>query len=87
MSLRDANVTYTNSTDRPIMVNIAVGNTPSTRYFIEVNGVNVAQTSVDVLQNISFIVQIGGTYKYANPSVSSSNGEIRIWSELTSSTT
>lgn len=87
MSLRDANVTYTNSTDRPIMVNIAVGNTPSTRYFIEVNGVNIAQTSVDVLQNISFIVQIGGTYKYANPSISSSNGEIRIWAELTSSTT
>lgn len=87
MSLRDANVTYTNSTDRPIMVNIAVGNTPSTRYFIEVNGVNVAQTSVDVLQNISFIVQIGGTYKYANPSISSSNGEIRLWAELTSSTT
>lgn len=87
MSMRDANVTYTNNTDRPIMVNLAVGNTPSTRYFIEVNGVAVAQTSTEVLQNISFIVQIGGTYKYANPSVSSSNGEIRIWSELTSSTT
>lgn len=87
MSMRDANVTYTNNTDRPIMVNLALGNTPSTRYFIEVNGVAVAQTSTEVLQNISFIVQIGGTYKYANPSVSSSNGEIRIWSELTSSTT
>lgn len=87
MSLRNADVTYTNDTDRPIMVNIAVGNTPSTRYFFIVNGVNVAQTSVEVLQNVSFIVQIGGTYKYANPSVSSSNGEIRVWSELTSSTT
>jgi len=87
MSLRDADVTYTNNTDRPIMVNIAVGNTPSTRYFFVVNGVNVAQTSTEVLQNVSFIVQIGGTYKYDNPSVSSSNGEIRIWAELTSSTT
>lgn len=87
MSLRNADVTYTNDTDRPIMVNITVGNTPSNRYFFIVNGVNVAQTSTEVLQNVSFIVQIGGTYKYANPSVSSSNGEIRTWSELTSSTT
>lgn len=87
ISFRNANVEYTNSTGKPIMVNVTFGNTPSTYREFLVDGISVGTTSSDVLQNISCIVPNGSSYEYVNPSYSSSNGEIRVWAELTTSTT
>lgn len=85
--VREANVTYTNTTGKPIFVSLAVGNTPSTRYYVKVDNINVGSTSTETMENISFIVPDDSTYIYANTNYSSTNGEITAWAELTSSTT
>lgn len=79
---RTSNTEYTNSSTNNIIVNLILGNTPTTRRDVTVNGVLVGQTSTDTLTNISFMVPPGGKYKYAHPSMSSTSGEIIGWAEF-----
>jgi len=87
ISVRAVNTNYTNNTGKPILVNVSLGNAPTTYNFVTVDDISVASTSTETLTNMSFIVPNGSVYRYSNSSYGPTNGEIRVWAELTSSTT
>jgi hypothetical protein len=81
MSSRTPNTPYTNNDTGDRIVNIVLGNSTPNRYKVTVDGINVGETSNEALENITFVVPPGGTYKYENPNATATNGEIRLWSE------
>lgn len=81
-STRTANTTYTNTTGSAIIVIVVVGNTPDTRHDFLVGATIVGKTSTTAMQNVTFVVPAGVTYRYSNTSYNSStNGEIYAWVE------
>ena len=83
---RASNVTYTNSTGKPIVVSVFVSGCTGGYWIVEgyVGGVLVAKQQVSASNacnevSISFIVQDGETYKVDN---AASNNPISVWMEL-----
>lgn len=78
---RSASTTYTNSTGRPIMVNVNTALGANERLRVTVAGVAIADSHVSVTGGakayVSFIVPNGATYIVELPA-----GTFEIWSEL-----
>ena len=93
-SQRDANITYTNSTDKPIMVMISGEPNMEGDLFIFVNGVKIYTQELDSMAetSISFIVPPKATYRaeayYGNGGSSPRklenifNSRYKLWAEL-----
>ena len=93
-SLRDTNITYTNTTDKPIMVLISGEPNMEGDLFIFVNGVKIYTQELDSMAetSISFIVPPKATYRaeayYGNGGSSPRklenifNSRYKLWAEL-----
>lgn len=82
-SLRNVNITYTNTTGKPIKVRIVLALTAAAHNYIWVNGVvadrNYCNPTYQIYMQLEAIVPNGHTYKVSNNSV---NSIIPLWAEL-----
>ena len=77
---RSLNVTYTNSTGKPIMFSVSCAGGGSSQFQLEVNGVTISTQRADDLNgNLSAIVPVGATYMAKTASGSSA---LTLWTEL-----
>lgn len=79
-SSRSSGTTFTNTTARPIAVNITQASASATTLKVEVGGVlihDMATSSSGTRSNASFVVPVGSTYK-----VTATGSGISVWAEL-----
>jgi hypothetical protein len=85
---RALNTTYTNSTGKPIMVNVSIIHNTNQQSYLAVNGVNVAYTGWqglsggDIPGMLSAIVPNGATYAANTSNSGYGNGVLSLWAEL-----